>query len=137
MNIVNVKSVDIIKARALTECLNNFINQGCVLVETRSGGVNDATTVYYFVNLQDYEEVMLSGSDYKVTMVVSREEHVHRVDLPSVVLFGLTKHTIAHTTTSSNIAATDFLDKLYEKNSWEVDFECFSTTDDAIIYNLN
>lgn len=137
MNIVNVKPVDIIKARALTECLNNFINQGFILVETRSGGVNDATTVYYFVNLQEYEEVMLSGGDYKVTMVVSREEHVHRVDLPSGVLFGLTKHIIAHTTTSSGVAATGFLDTLYEKNSWCVNFECFSTTDNAIIYNLN
>lgn len=137
MNIVNVKPVDIIKARALTACLNNFINQGYVLVETRSGGVNDATTVYYFVNLQEYEEVMLSGGDYKVTMVVSREEHVHRVDLPSGVLFGLTKHIIAHTTTFSGVAATGFLDTLYEKNSWDVDFEWFSTTDDAIIYNLN
>lgn len=137
MNIVNVKPVDIIKARALTDCLNNFINQGYVLVDTRSGGVNDATTVYYFVDLQEYEEVMLSGGNYKVTMVVSREEHVHRVDLPSGVLFGLTKHIIAYTTTSSVIAATGFLDTLYEKNSWDVDFECFSTTDDAIIYNLN
>ena len=137
MNIVNVKPVDIIKSRALTDCLNNFINQGYVLVETRSGGVNDATTVYYFVDLQEYEEVMLSGGNYKVTMVVSREEHVHRVDVPSGVLFGLTKHIIAHTTTSSGIAATGFLDTLYEKNSWDVDFECFSTTDNAIIYNLN
>lgn len=45
MNIVNVKPVDIIKSRALTDCLNNFINQGYVLVETRRGGVNDATTI--------------------------------------------------------------------------------------------
>ena len=137
MNIVNVKPVDIIKSRALTDCLNNFINQGYVLVETRSGGVNDATTVYYFVDLQEYEEVMLSGGNYKVTMVISREEYVHRVDVPSGVLFGLTKHIIAHTTTSSGTAATGFLDTLYKKSSWCVDFECFSTTDDAIIYNLN
>lgn len=137
MNIVNVKPVDIIKSRVLTDCLNNFINQGYVLVETRSGGVNDATTVYYFVDLQEYEEVMLSGGNYKVTMLVSREEHVHRVDVPSGVLFGLTKHIIAHTTTSSGTAATSFLDTLYKKNSWCVDFECFSTADDAIIYNLN
>lgn len=61
MNLVNVEPIDIMKGRVVTDQLSWFLNAGYTLVKVDSGGINDATKVYFLVDLSSCEAAMANG----------------------------------------------------------------------------
>ena len=58
MNLEKVKPIDVMVGRVVTDQLNWFLNAGYTLVKVASGGVNDATKVYFLVDLSSCEPIM-------------------------------------------------------------------------------
>lgn len=134
MNLVNVEPIDIMKGRVVTDQLNLFLNAGYTLVKVASGGMNDATKVYFLVDLSSCEPAMVNGGTYPVTLLVSRwsERLSQRVEW--VNLFEIREHVIGYTTISSVDANTSFLDSLYKKNEWNIIFKGFTEYGNDVIY---
>ena len=112
-------------SQAVTELVvNSILNEGLTLLKVASGGVNEDTQVYYFSNNIGH---MLPTDDYTdrefaVKLVFLRRESI-KVDerLPERNLFicGIDKFTVSQAYTDNNVAATGFLDSLYEQLNHE------------------
>ena len=104
--------------------------EGLTLLKVESGGVNNDTQVYYFLNTIDN---LLSVSprnvpNFDVKLLFLRHETMeiekfgNGIDL---YISGIQHFVVSQTYTDSNTATTSFLDTLYNKVSHEVLAEFF------------
>lgn len=134
MNLTNVRPIDIMIGRVVTDQLNWFLNAGYTVVKVTSGGINDATKVYFLVDLGSCESTMVNGGVYPVTLLVSRWSERLSQRVEGINLFEIREHVVGYTTVSSEVANTSFLDSLYKKNEWNIIFKGFTEYGDDIVY---
>lgn len=112
-------------SQAVTELVaNSILNEGLTLLKVESGGVNDDTHVYYFSNNIGH---MLPTDDYTdrefaVKLVFLRRESIkvdERLSERNLFIYGIDKFTVSQAYTDNNVAATGFLDSLYEQLNHE------------------
>lgn len=136
-------------SQAVTELVaNSILNEGLTLLKVESGGVNDDTHVYYFSNNIGH---MLPTDDYTdrefaVKLVFLRRESIkvdERMSERNLFIYGIDKFTISQAYTDNNVAATGFLDSLYEQLNHEVVAEyyiyeetLFTSLNDLIDFHL-
>ena len=134
MNLVNVEPIDIMKGRVVTDQLSWFLNAGYTLVKVDSGGINDATKVYFLVDLNSCESAMANGGTYPVTVLVSRWSEKFSQSVRGVNLFEIREHVVGYTTLSNVEANTSFLDSLYKKNEWNILFKGFTEYGNDVVH---
>lgn len=134
MNLVNVEPIDIMKGRVVTDQLSWFLNAGYTLVKVDSGGINDATKVYFLVDLNNCESAMANGGTYPVTVLVSRWSDRLSQRVEGINLFDIREHVVGYTTISNEDANTSFLDSLYKKNEWNIIFKGFTEYGNDVVY---
>lgn len=134
MNLTNVRPIDIMIGRVVTDQLNWFLNAGYTVVNVASGGINDATKVYFLVDLSSCESAMASGGTYPVTLLVSRWSERLSQRLEWINLFEIRAHVVGYTTVSSEVANTSFLDSLYKKNEWNIIFKGFTEYGNDVVH---
>lgn len=134
MNLENVKPVDVIVGRVVTDQLNWFLNAGYTLVKVASGGVNDATKVYFLVDLSSCEPIMANRGVYPVTLLVSRWGEHTTQKVKGVNLYEVRDYVVGYTTISNEDANTSFLDSLYKKNEWNIIFKGFTEYGSDVVY---
>ena len=134
MNLVNVEPIDIMKGRVVTDQLSWFLNAGYTLVKVASGGINDATRVYFLVDLSSCELAMANGGTYPVTLLVSRWSERLSQRVEGINLFEIREHVVGYTTVSSEDANTSFLDSLYKKNEWNIIFKGFTEYGNDVVH---
>lgn len=136
-------------SQAVTELVaNSILNEGLTLLKVASGGVNEDTQVYYFSNnighmlpTDDY-----SDRDFAVKLVFLRRESIkvdERLSERNLFIYGIDKFVVSQAYTDNNVAATGFLDALYEQLSHETIAEfyiyeeiLFTSLNDLIEYYL-
>lgn len=112
-------------SQAVTELVtNSILNEGLTLLKVESGGVNDDTHVYYFSNNighrlppDDYTD-----REFAVKLVFLRRESIkvdERMSERNLFIYGIDKFTISQAYTDNDVAATGFLDYLYEQLNHE------------------
>lgn len=134
MNLTNVKPIDIMKSRVVTDQLSWFLNAGYTLVNVDSGGINDATKVYFLVDLSSCEPAIANGGTYPVTLLVSRWSERLSQRVEGINLFEIREHVVGYTTVSSEVANTSFLDSLYKKNEWNIIFKGFTEYGNDVVH---
>lgn len=108
-------------SQAVTELVaNSILNEGLTLLRVASGGVNEDTQVYYFSNnigyllpVDDY-----SDREFAVKLVFLRRENIKvddRMSERNLFIYGIDKFIVSQAYTDNNVAATGFLDSLYEQ----------------------
>lgn len=113
-------------SQAVTELVaNSILNEGLTLLKVESGGVNDDTQVYYFSNnighmlpVDDY-----SDREFAVKLVFLRRKSIkvdERMSERNLFIYGIDKFVVSQAYTDNNVAATGFLDSLYEQLSHEM-----------------
>lgn len=112
-------------SQAVTELVaNTIMNEGLTLLKVASGGVNEDTQIYYFSNNIGY---MLPTDDYSdrdfaVKLVFLRRESIkvdERLSERNLFIHGIDKFVVSQAYTNNNVAATGFLDSLYDQLSHE------------------
>lgn len=134
MNLTNVKPIDIMVGRVVTDQLNWFLNEGYTVVKVASGGMNDATKVYFLVDLGSCESIMANKGVYPVTLLISRWSERISQRVVGINLFEIREHVVGYTTVSSDVANTSFLDGLYKKNEWNIIFKGFTEYGNEVVY---
>lgn len=134
MDLVNVEPIDIMKGRVVTDQLSWFLNAGYTLVKATSGGINDATKVYFLVDLSSCEPAMANGGTYPVTLLISRWSEKFSQSVRGVNLFDIREHVVGYTTLSNVDANTSFLDSLYKKNEWNIIFKGFTEYENDVVH---
>ena len=134
MNLTNVRPIDIMVGRVVTDQLNWFLNAGYTVVKVASGGMNDATKVYFLVDLDSCESIMANRGVYPVTLLVSRWSERISQRVVGVNLFEIREHVVGYTTVSSEVANTSFLDGLYKNNEWNIVFKGFTEYGNDVVY---
>ena len=135
MNLTNVRPIDIMIGRVVTDQLNWFLNAGYTVVKVTSGGINGATKVYFLVDLGSCETTMANGGVYPVTLLVSRWSERLSQRVEGVDLFEIREHVVGYTTLSNVDANTSFLDSLYKKNEWNILFKGFTEYGNDVVYS--
>lgn len=136
-------------SQAVTELVaNSILNEGLTLLKVESGGVNDDTHVYYFSNNIGH---MLPTDDYTdrefaVKLVFLRRENIkvdERMSERNLFIYGIDKFVVSQAYTDNNVAATGFLDYLYEQLNHETVAEyyiyeetLFTSLNDLIDFHL-
>lgn len=112
-------------SQTVTELVaNSILNEGLTLLKVESGGVNDDTQVYYFSNNIGH---MLPTDDYTdrefaVKLIFLRRESIkvdERMSERNLFIHGIDKFTVSQAYTDNDVAATGFLDYLYDQLSHE------------------
>lgn len=134
MNLTNVKPIDIMVGRVLTDQLSWFLNAGYTVVKVASGGMDDATKVYFLVDLSSCESIMANRGVYPVTLLVSRWSERISQSVIGINIFEIREHVVGYTTVSSEVANTSFLDNLYRKNEWNIIFKGFTEYGNDVVY---
>ena len=134
MNLGKVQVVDLMVSKVVTEQLNWFLNAGYTLVKVKSGGLNNATRVYYLVNMDYCQNAMLSGVSYPVTLLISRSNTQVSKRVQGVDLFEVAEYKVGYTTITSEDANTSFLDSLYKKNEWNIIFEGYTVYGSDVVH---
>lgn len=129
-------------SQAVTELVvNSILNEGLTLLKIASGGVNEDTQVYYFSNNIGH---MLPTNDYTdrefaVKLVFLRRENIkvdERMSERNLFIYGIDKFTVSQAYTDNNVAATGFLDSLYEQLNPEIVAE-FYIYEETLFTSLN
>ena len=136
-------------SQAVTELVaNSILNEGLTLLKVASGGVNEDTQVYYFSNNIGH---MLPTDDYTdrefaVKLVFLRRESIkvdERLSERNLFIYGIDKFVVSQAYTDNNVAATGFLDTLYEQLNHETVAEfyiyeetLFTSLSDLIDFHL-
>ena len=129
-------------SQAVTELVaNSILNEGLTLLKVESGGVNDDTQVYYFSNNIGH---MLPTDDYTdrefaVKLVFLRRDSIkvdERMSERNIFIYGIDKFTVSQAYTDNSVAATGFLDSLYEQLSHETVAE-FYIYENVLFTSLN
>lgn len=112
-------------SQAVTELVaNSILNEGLTLLKVASGGINEDTQVYYFSNNIGH---MLPTDDYSdrefaVKLVFLRRESIkvdERMSERNLFIYGIDKFVVSQAYTDNTVAATGFLDYLYEQLNHE------------------
>ena len=107
-------------SQVVTELVaNSILNEGLTLLKVASGGINEDTQVYYFSNNIGH---MLPTDDYSdrefaVKLVFLRRESIkvdERMLERNLFIYGIDKFVVSQAYTDNTVAATGFLDTLYE-----------------------
>lgn len=136
-------------SQAVTELVaNSILNEGLTLLKVASGGVNEDTQVYYFSNNIGH---MLPTDDYTdrefaVKLVFLKRKSIkvdERLSERNLFIYGINKFTVSQAYTDNNVAATGFLDSLYEQLNHETVAEyyiyeetLFTSLNDLIDFHL-
>ena len=120
---------------------NSILNEGLTILKIASGGVNEDTQVYYFSNNIGH---MLPTNDYTdrefaVKLVFLRRETIkvdERLSERNLFIYGIDKFTVSQAYTDNNVAATGFLDSLYEQLNHEIVAE-FYIYEETLFTSLN
>lgn len=99
---------------------NSILNEGLILLRVASGGINEDTQVYYFSNSIGHmlPTDAYSDREFAVKLVFLRRESIkvdERMSERNLFIYGIDKFTISQAYTDNNVAATGFIDSLYEQ----------------------
>lgn len=129
-------------SQAVTELVaNSILNEGLTLLKVASGGVNEDTQVYYFSNNIGHmlPTDKFSDTEFAVKLVFLRRESMkvdERLTERNLFIYGIDKFTVSQAYTDNNVAATGFLDSLYEQLSHETIAE-FYIYEEILFTSLN
>ena len=136
-------------SQAVTELVaNSILNEGLTLLKVESGGVNDDTHVYYFSNNIGHmlPTDKFPDTEFAVKLVFLRRENIkvdERMSERNLFIYGIDKFVVSQAYTDNNVAATGFLDSLYEQLNHETVAEyyiyeetLFTSLNDLIDFHL-
>ena len=129
-------------SQAVTELVaNSILNEGLILLKVASGGVNEDTQVYYFSNNIGHmlPTDKFPDTEFAVKLVFLKRESMkvdERLTERNLFIYGIDKFTVSQAYTDNNVAATGFLDSLYEQLSHETIAE-FYIYEEILFTSLN
>lgn len=129
-------------SQAVTELVaNSILNEGLTLLKVASGGVNEDTQVYYFSNNIGHmlPTDKFPDTEFAVKLVFLKRESMkvdERLTERNLFIYGIDKFTVSQAYTDNNVAATGFLDSLYEQLSHETIAE-FYIYEEILFTSLN
>lgn len=129
-------------SQAVTELVaNSILNEGLTLLKVASGGVNEDTQVYYFSNNIGHmlPTDKFPDTEFAVKLVFLKRESMkvdERLTEHNLFIYGIDKFTVSQAYTDNNVAATGFLDSLYEQLSHETIAE-FYIYEEILFTSLN
>ena len=129
-------------SQAVTELVaNSILNEGLTLLKVASGGVNEDTQIYYFSNNIGHmlPTDKFPDTEFAVKLVFLRRESVkvdERLSERNLFIYGIDKFVVSQAYTDNNVAATGFLDALYEQLNHEVVAE-FYIYEEILFTSLN
>ena len=117
------------------------MNEGLTLLKVASGGVNEDTQVYYFSNNIGHmlPTDKFPDIEFAVKLVFLKRESMkvdERLTERNLFIYGIDKFTVSQAYTDNNMAATGFLDSLYEQLSHETIAE-FYIYEEILFTSLN
>lgn len=120
---------------------NSILNEGLILLKVASGGVNEDTQVYYFSNNIGHmlPTDKFPDTEFAVKLVFLKRESMkvdERLTERNLFIYGIDKFTVSQAYTDNNVAATGFLDSLYEQLSHETIAE-FYIYEEILFTSLN
>ena len=136
-------------SQTVTELVaNTILNEGLTLLTVESGGVNNDMQVYYFSNNIGHmlPTDKFPDTEFAVKLVFLRRESIkvdERLSERKLFIYGIDKFVVSQVYTDNNVAATGFLDSLYEQLNHEVIAEfyiyeetLFTSLSDLIDFHL-
>lgn len=129
-------------SQAVTELVaNSILNEGLTLLKVASGGINEDTQIYYFSNNIGHmlPTDKFPDTEFAVKLVFLRRENIkvdERMSERNLFIYGIDKFTVSQTYTDNNVAATGFLDSLYEQLNHETVAE-FYIYEETLFTSLN
>lgn len=112
-------------SQAVTELVaNSILNEGLTLLKVASGGISEDTQIYYFSNNIGHmlPTDKFPDTEFAVKLVFLRRENIkvdERMSERNLFIYGIDKFTISQAYTDNDVAATGFLDCLYEQLNHE------------------
>lgn len=112
-------------SQAVTELVaNSILNEGLTLLKVASGGINEDTQIYYFSNNIGHmlPTDKFPDTEFAVKLVFLRRENIkvdERMPERNLFIYGIDKFVVSQAYTDNNVAATGFLDSLYEQLNHE------------------
>lgn len=112
-------------SQAVTELVaNSILNEGLTLLKVASGGINEDTQIYYFSNNIGHmlPTDKFPDTEFAVKLVFLRRENIkvdERMSERNLFIYGIDKFVVSQAYTDNNVAATGFLDSLYEQLNHE------------------
>lgn len=129
-------------SQAVTELVaNSILNEGLTLLKVASGGINEDTQIYYFSNNIGHmlPTDKFPDTEFAVKLVFLKRESMkvdERLTERNLFIYGIDKFTVSQAYTDNNVAATGFLDSLYEQLSHETIAE-FYIYEEILFTSLN
>lgn len=136
-------------SQAVTELIaNSILNEGLTLLKVASGGINEDTQIYYFSNNIGHmlPTDKFPDTEFAVKLVFLRRENIkvdERMSERNLFIYGIDKFVVSQAYTDNNVAATGFLDSLYEQLNHETVAEyyiyeetLFTSLNDLIDFHL-
>lgn len=136
-------------SQAVTELVaNSILNEGLTLLKVASGGINEDTQIYYFSNNIGHmlPTDKFPDTEFAVKLVFLRRENIkvdERMSERNLFICGIDKFVVSQAYTDNNVAATGFLDSLYEQLNHETVAEyyiyeetLFTSLNDLIDFHL-
>lgn len=136
-------------SQAVTELVaNSILNEGLTLLKVASGGINEDTQIYYFSNNIGHmlPTDKFPDTEFAVKLVFLRRENIkvdERMSERNLFIYGIDKFVVSQAYTDNNVAATGFLDYLYEQLNHETVAEyyiyeetLFTSLNDLIDFHL-
>ena len=136
-------------SQAVTELVaNSILNEGLTLLKVASGGINEDTQIYYFSNNIGHmlPTDKFPDTEFAVKLVFLRRENIkvdERMSERNLFIYGIDKFVVSQAYTDNNVAATGFLDSLYEQLNHETVAESyiyeetlFTSLNDLIDFHL-
>ena len=136
-------------SQAVTELVaNSILNEGLTLLKVASGGINEDTQTYYFSNNIGHmlPTDKFPDTEFAVKLVFLRRENIkvdERMSERNLFIYGIDKFVVSQAYTDNNVAATGFLDSLYEQLNHETVAEyyiyeetLFTSLNDLIDFHL-
>lgn len=136
-------------SQVVTELVaNSILNEGLTLLKVASGGINEDTQIYYFSNNIGHmlPTDKFPDTEFAVKLVFLRRENIkvdERMSERNLFIYGIDKFVVSQAYTDNNVAATGFLDSLYEQLNHETVAEyyiyeetLFTSLNDLIDFHL-
>ena len=129
-------------SQTVTELIaNSILNEGLTLLKVESGCIDNDTQIYYFSNnighMLPTDE--FPDTEFAVKLVFLRRESVkvdERLSERNLFIYDIDKFTVSQAYTDNNVAATGFLDSLYEQLNHETVAEYY-IYDETLFTSLN
>lgn len=129
-------------SQAVTELVaNSILNEGLTLLKVASGGINEDTQIYYFSNniVHMLPTDKFPDTEFAVKLVFLRHGSIkvdERMSERNIFIYGIDKFVVSQAYTDNNVAATSFLDSLYEQLHHET-FAEFYIYEDVLYTSLD